>query len=211
MNARSPSRAAEIAARQVESIVRAAETAAEGVRTEARRESERLRGEAEAEAQSIRAGALREADRHLEEVRKKVGELEREGRREVAQRISEAQQAADEMLAEARAVHSGLRQLGTALSNHAERILRDVQASHRRMTGELRLPGAGSPDPAAPASAEAGGMTPAEAAALRRAVSDTEPPEERRSTARGRASGRQAPRSDGFDGIEVPDWVDPNA
>jgi hypothetical protein len=42
------------------------------------------------------------------------------------------------MLADARAVSAGLRQLGATLQDQAERILRDVQAGHKRIRSDLR-------------------------------------------------------------------------
>jgi hypothetical protein len=42
------------------------------------------------------------------------------------------------MLADARAVSAGLRSLGRTLQDQAERILRDVQAGHKRIRGDLR-------------------------------------------------------------------------
>jgi hypothetical protein len=42
------------------------------------------------------------------------------------------------MLAHARAVSAGLRQLGLTLGDQAETILREVQAGHRRLRAELR-------------------------------------------------------------------------
>jgi hypothetical protein len=55
------------------------------------------------------------------------------------------------MLADARAVSAGLRSLGRTLQDQAEKILRDVQAGHKRIRGELRTV-SGSSGPAAPAS-----------------------------------------------------------
>ena len=212
MNERSPSRAAEISARQVESIVSAAEIAAEGLRGDARRDAELMRRKAEAEVEEILAGARREGERLLEEARQRVTELEREGRRELAAQRESARQAADDMLAEARAVHSGLRQLGNSLSGQAERMLRDIQATHRRMEGQLRAPAdsALARQPARELTGEPtrpSGATPEEAAALRRAVEAGG--DGARGEGRPERSKRSGGRGNGFEGIEVPDWVDP--
>jgi hypothetical protein len=52
--------------------------------------------------------------------------------------VADAEQYADEMLRDARAVSAGLRQLGATLQDQAEKILRDVQAGHKRIRGDLR-------------------------------------------------------------------------
>ena len=59
-------------------------------------------------------------------------------RKEADQRIEGAQEAADDALAQAEAISAGLRQLAASLEGQAERILRDVQAGHRRLMGDLR-------------------------------------------------------------------------
>jgi hypothetical protein len=71
--------------------------------------------------------------------------MNEEARQEAAARIAEAQAAADEVLADAKAVSSGLKQLGQLLTVHAERILRDVQNSHRAISADLRAAGAHRP------------------------------------------------------------------
>lgn len=174
MSARSPSRAAEIAARQVESIVSAAELTAESLRAEARRDGEALRREAEADSEIIRARAQRNAEKLAEDARRRVAQIEKEGHDALALRMAAAEKAADQVLAEAQAIHAGLRELGSGLSGHAERILRDIQAAHRRMTQDLRRGERPSPAPAS--------------------LSEREPGS--RST------------GNGFDGIDVPDWVE---
>lgn len=113
-------RAADLAAQQVGSIVEAARAGAEQVTAAA-----------EHEASEIRADAQREAVR--------MGE---DARRDARERIAAAQAAADEVLAEAKAVSAGLRQLGQLLTVHAERILRDVETSHRAISADLRAAGA---------------------------------------------------------------------
>jgi hypothetical protein len=60
-------------------------------------------------------------------------------RREADERIARAEQAAAEALAQAEAISGGLRQLAGSLEGQAERILRDVQAGHRRLMGDLRV------------------------------------------------------------------------
>ena len=110
------SRAAELAAQQVESIVAVATESAEKM-TRAARE----------EAESVRALARESAQADVESARK-----------EASARIRDAQEAADDVLAQAKAVSSGMKQLANLLTVHAERILRDVVNSHRAMTADLR-------------------------------------------------------------------------
>jgi cell division septum initiation protein DivIVA len=117
----STSRAAELAAQQVESIVAAATESAQKLTTSAREE-----------AASVRALAKETAQNELEAAE-----------REASARIREAQAAADDVLAEAKAVSGGMRQLAHLLTTHAERILRDVQNSHRAISADLRAASAG--------------------------------------------------------------------
>ena len=72
-------------------------------------------------------------------------------RRAVEGRVAGAEKAAAEVLEEARALSGGLRQLGKSLEDHADRILRDVQAAHKRMQADLRV-GLGRADEPAPSS-----------------------------------------------------------
>ena len=110
------SRAAELAAEQVESIVSVAQASAEKL-TRAARE----------EAESVRALARESAQADVETARE-----------EAAARIREAQEAADDVLEQTKAVSNGMKQLANLLTVHAERILRDVTNSHRAMTADLR-------------------------------------------------------------------------
>ena len=135
------SRAAELAAEQVESIVSVAAESAEKL-TRAARE----------EAESVRALARESAQADVEAARK-----------EASARIRDAQVAADEVLDQAKAVSTGLKQLAHLLTTHAERILRDVTNSHRAMSADLRAAARNEPlvedeRPSGPAaeSAEAG-------------------------------------------------------
>lgn len=121
------SRAAELAAQQVESIVAAAQESAETL-TRAARE----------EAASVRALARESAQADVEAARK-----------EASERIRAAQVAADDVLEQAKAVSGGLKQLAHLLTTHAERILRDVTNSHRAMTADLRVASRNEPVAAA--------------------------------------------------------------
>jgi hypothetical protein len=117
------SRAAELAAEQVEAIVAAAQQSAARLAETAHREVESAREE----AASVKALARESAQADVEAARK-----------EASARIREAQDAADEVLEQAKAVSSGMKQLAHLLTTHAERILRDVTNSHRAMSADLR-------------------------------------------------------------------------
>lgn len=152
------SRAAELAAQQVESIVAAATSGAEKLTTAAREE-----------AASVRALAKEAAENDLDAAQ-----------REASARIREAQAAADDVLAEAKAVSGGMRQLAHLLTTHAERILRDVQNSHRAISADLRAAGSAG---GTAASAATEGRATEEPSAKRGASSidnpfaDLDPPE----------------------------------
>lgn len=161
MSAPPPERTADVAARQVEQIVAAAQEAAEQIRAEARQELLELRGRAEREIEEIRAGARREGEQELNAARQEAALLTQDARRDaegiladanaqsaeirdrteraVQGRVASAERTAAEVLAEARALSSGLHQLGRSLEDYAERILRDVAAAHKRMQADLRV------------------------------------------------------------------------
>ena len=164
-------RAAEIVAAQVESIVAAAQESAQKVTSAAREEAESVRALARESAQADVSAA----------------------RKEAAERIAEAQAAADDVLAEAKAVSSGMRQLAHLLTTHAERILRDVQNSHRAISADLR---AAVRDEAPPRRDD-----PEEAPAERGRERQPRPA---RPPARRGASEIENP----FDELEPPDWVE---
>ena len=112
-------------------------------------------------------------------------------RKEASARIRDAQAAADEVLAQAKAVSGGMKQLAHLLTTHAERILRDVTNSHRAMSADLRAAARNEP---------------------RRTATSREPEptsatsrEARRGTgARRRAAGGDNPFAD----LEPPSWVE---
>lgn len=163
------SRASEHAAQQVQGIIEAAQASAEQVAAAA-----------QAEAEQIKAQARGSAQAELDAAKRSVVQMHEEARQQVAERIAEAQAAADETLAEAKAVSSGLRQLGQLLTVHAERILRDVQSSHRAISADLRAAGSHSGQ---------------------RAEADVEPRDSER--ARPRASGDNP-----FADLSPPTWVE---
>jgi hypothetical protein len=199
----SSSKAADLAAEQVEAIVQAAQAAADEIRTRAEREAaeeraaleaerEKLRTEGIAEVEQMRREAITESDRlrteaanaaeaEREAARKAAKELEADSRKAAAKRVASAEKAADDALADARAMSAGLRRLGETLSSHAESILRDVTAGHKRLRAELRVGG----DAPAPHSSEPPSETPAPRSARR--------------------GGERRPKP--FDDIDVPEWV----
>lgn len=198
------SRAAELAAQQVEAIVEAAQQAAHDMQAEAVRkleeerarleaefasrkqkleeQIEKLRADAEREAHAEREAAHAEAVRQAHDAEVEARKLREEARREAAERVAAAEKAADEALADARAMSGGLQRLGKTLEEYAERILRDVQAGHNRLRADLRV-----------ASGTADERRPAPRRAAR-------PAEDRLPSGRAR-------RSNPFDEIDVPDWV----
>jgi hypothetical protein len=187
----SSSRAAEIAASQVEQIVEAARLAADRLEIDAEREIADRRREVEKEGDRIRTEANREADKMREDARVEAVKITEEARKKAAERIEAAEKAADEALADAKAMSSGLRRLASHLEHQAEQILRDVQAGHRQIRAELRV---------------ASGAGPGGGSALQReekAESEGEPRSGRRPR-RGSGSG-----SSPFDEIDLPTWVGP--
>jgi hypothetical protein len=161
MSAQPGQRASELAAQQVEQIVTAAQAAAEEIRKEAQLERQDIRKAARREGEEAVRQARRSAQEELTEARKQAIHLGQDARRdaealindakeEAAQvrdrarravegRTAAAERAAADVLEEARALSSGLHQLGKALEDHANRILRDVQAAHKRMQADLRV------------------------------------------------------------------------
>jgi F0F1-type ATP synthase membrane subunit b/b' len=153
MASRRPSRA-ELAAQEVESIVSAAQAAADEIRRAAERDAEALRdrgrhdaerdlGEARRRAVMLGQDARREAERIVAEAQTEARQTREQTRRAVEGRVAGAERAAVEVLEEARTLASTLRRMGDALGAHGERILSDVQGAHRRMQAELRV----GPDP----------------------------------------------------------------
>jgi len=171
MSAQRPS-ASEHAARQVEQIVTAAQAAAEQIEAEAveerkeqraqgKRDADRViqkaRDQGEAELNDSRKQAVilgqdvrREAEQTLADAREESERVREQTKRAVEGRVATAEQAAAQVLSEAQALSGGLRQLGRALEDHAEKILHDVQAAHKRMQADLRVESGGgaSPPPA---------------------------------------------------------------
>jgi hypothetical protein len=209
----SGSRAAELAAQQVEQIVAAAQEAAEQIRAEAqdarkeardqgKRDAERIRQKAKDESeaalmesrkQAVMMGqdARQEAEQTVKDAQAESERVREETRRAVEGRVAGAERAAAEVLKEAQALSGGLRQLGRSLEEQADRILRDVQAAHRRMQADLRVQ-SGDELPTSSSSGRGTRSTPAE----------PEPPP-REAAPRRRGDGPSNP----FDDLEVPGWT----
>ena len=150
MSAGRTPRVADVAAQQVESIVSAAQAAAEELRAEAEREAKQMRADgrsagerekakAREEAIALNEEARRSADKLLADAKREAAELREKTRRASEEQTAAAKKASAEVLAEAQALSGGLRRLGESLGAQAERILRDVQAAHRRMQADLRV------------------------------------------------------------------------
>jgi hypothetical protein len=191
MSTSSSSKAADLAARQVEQIVEAARLAADRLEVDAEREIADRKRELEKEGDRIRTEAERDAEKAREDARVEALKITEEARKKASDRIEAAEKAADEALEDAKAMSTGLRRLASHLEHQAEAILRDVQAGHRQLRAELRV---------------AGGAGPGGGSALQRE-------EERIETARRAVKGgRRRASSSGdnpFDEIDVPNWVGP--
>ena len=159
------SRAADIVAQQIEGIIDAAQASADQVAAAA-----------QAEADAIKSQARESAQAELDAARRSVVRMNEEARQEAEARIAEAQAAADEVLAEAKAVSGGLRQLGHLLTTHAERILRDVQNSHRAISADLRAAGSYRPAAADDDEPAGSGRAPRAAAGGDNPFADLNPP-----------------------------------
>lgn len=225
MSATPGSRASELAARQVEEIVSAAQLAAEEIRREARLEQEDLRRWAQEDGDELREKAHHDAEKLLEQARKQALLLGTDARREadalvddareesartreqtqraVDGRVAAAEKAAADVLEEARALSGGLRQLGKALEDHAERILRDVTAAHKRMQADLRVGGTRAGEPAGTTPAASDEAAPP-APAGRGAPNDRG--DQRRPVEQDAAPGRRE-RGNPLQDFEVPSWV----
>jgi len=217
MSANPGQRASDLAARQVEEIVSAAQAAAEEIRTEARLESEDISAAARREGReafqmALRSGeeelrqavilgedARRDAETLVEDAQQDAAQIREKARRSVEGRVAAAERAAAEVLEEARALSGGLRQLGKALEDHADRILREVTAAHKRMQADLRV-GRVPPDeaPIGAGSMRSEDLAPS---ASRRAGRDSSKPA-RDDDAPSRPKGRNP-----FEEIELPPWV----
>ena len=195
MSARPPTRASDVAARQVEQIVSAAMEAAEQIREDAQRDLIAIRERGEREVDQALNGARKEAILLTQEARRDAEDIVKDANAEATRlrdsteravqgRVAAAEKAAAEVLAEARALSGGLNQLGRSLEEQANRILRDVSAAHKRMQADLRI--------AAPAKRPAPS-----------ASSDGPAPE---TPALGRSEPSRRVRANPFEDLEVPSW-----
>jgi vacuolar-type H+-ATPase subunit E/Vma4 len=182
------------------------------VRAQAKREVERMRDKARAEIEAARQKHKDKAEAELNEARKQAVMLSQDARREaeglvsdaqeeserireqtrraVEGRVAAAEQAASQVLQEAQALSGGLRQLGRSLEDQADRILRDVQAAHKRMQADLRVEsGGGAP------------LTPIPEREQERPRPDDGSP------AREEPPRRRREGANPFDELEVPSWT----
>jgi hypothetical protein len=141
--------------RAAENRVRAAEDEAAEIVKQARQEADRAKTIAASEALAIIAKAHDEADRTRDEAEQAktaatAQALEiTERARKVAQArtaqmkaqslesLAQARIAAADVRSEGMELVNNLREMGDALRSNSERLLRDVQAIHSRMVGEL--------------------------------------------------------------------------
>jgi multidrug efflux pump subunit AcrA (membrane-fusion protein) len=216
------SQAALFASQQVESIVAAAQGAADELTRQAQAEAEQIRAAAQAEAEHATAEAQRQAaaaglearqsaNSMLEEARTEAEQTREQARRAAESRVAAAEEAAEQVLSEAKVLSTGLRRLGESLSEQGERILRDVTAAHRRMQGDLRV---GPSDEPRPARSETRPRSRTEERIMRPAdpreeellatVRQAEEQREGDRPARRPAAGRENPIED----LDVPNWVD---
>ena len=144
----SESRAAELAAQQVESILEAAEAAAEQIKQEAREEvaaetagarqrAAELEQRARDQAMEFDEDTRREAERLLDDAQRRATQIREQTKRSVAGRVDRAEAAANEMVGHAEALSEGLLKLGGLLTEQGERILRDVRTARRQMRVNL--------------------------------------------------------------------------
>jgi hypothetical protein len=193
MSTSSSSKAADLAARQVEQIVEAARLAADRLEVEADREIADRKRELEKEGDRIRTEATRDADKAREDARVEALKISEEARKKADERIEAAEKAADEALADAKAMSAGLRRLASHLEHQAEQILRDVQAGHRQLRADLRVASGAGPGGGSALDRE-------EAARIETA---------RRAVSGGRRRASSSSRDNPFDDIDVPNWVGP--
>jgi hypothetical protein len=192
------SRAAELAAEQVEAIVNAAEQAAEEIRAAAERDARERERDAEREADRLRTEAHEAGDKERAAAEEEAARILEIARREADKRVVRAREAADESLASAEAISTGLRRLAESLEGQAERILRDVQAGHRRLMSDLRLE---------PSPAESSVREPRDARD-RELLSAVRAGESKRRPGASPGEASEGGRGNPFDELEVPRWGD---
>lgn len=162
----SESKVAELAAQRVESILVAAETAAEQIKQEARdqvaaevadarKRAAEVEQRARDQAIEFDTDSRREAERVLGEARRRARQIKDQTKRSVEGRVDRADAAAAEMVGHAEALSQGLLKLGELLTEEGERILRDVRAARRDMRSQLDAAIRGESEPVeAPSTGE---------------------------------------------------------
>ncbi len=177
-------------------LAKAREDAAR-LRDEAGKEAARLRGEADKEAKKIVSDAsskglevMGKAQSEADRLRAEAAKNHEEAAWHVKDLMRGAEQTAGEIDIEGMQVVRDLRELGDSLRANAERLLKDVQAIHRRMVGQIeRVEAAAAKAPPRSRGSADGG---------------------RKATRDGSASGRPtAPVSPGDDELDVPEFLPP--
>jgi vacuolar-type H+-ATPase subunit H len=124
--------------------VKAAEDEAAEILGEARAEAARVRDA----AQEVKSKAASEALTTVAGAERTADEIEATAKADASRMLDEAEDRARTLVTDARAAADGvrdeglelvsnLREMGNALRSNAERLLRDVQRIHSKMTGEL--------------------------------------------------------------------------
>ena len=200
-----------VAAAREETSTSIASAREEGSRilAQAREEAARLRDEAEKEAKRMRTEAEKQAKRIVSDASSKglevVGKAQSEADRlraeatknheEAAWRVQDLMRAAEQTAAEidieGMQVVRDLRELGDSLRANAERLVRDVQAIHRRMVTQIERVEASA----------------AKATERGRARGDTEHGASSRPRPADRSSAAAAPGKD--DELDVPEFLTP--
>jgi dsDNA-specific endonuclease/ATPase MutS2 len=203
----SESKAAELAAQRVESILVAAEAAAEQIKQEARdqvaaevadarKRAAEVEQRARDQAIEFDTDSRREAERVLDEARRRARQIKDQTKRSVEGRVDRADAAAAEMVGHAEALSQGLLKLGELLTEQGERILRDVRAARRDMRSQLDAAIRGESEPVEAPATDEGETDPDAPVPLRRNGSPS------RRFVRG-----EGPRSS--EDLAPPSWVEP--
>ncbi len=217
------SQAALLASQQVESIVAAAQGAADEITRQAQAEAEQIlaaakqevehsTAEAQRQAAAVGLEARQSANNLLEEARTEAEQAREQARRAAESRVAAAEEAAEQVLSEAKVLSTGLRRLGESLSEQGERILRDVSAAHKRMQGDLRVGPSEEPrpprsDPRPRSQTEERIMRPPANSREEELLATVREAEETRGG--DRPARRSTPaRENPIEGLDVPKWVD---
>jgi cell division septum initiation protein DivIVA len=84
----------------------------------------------------------------MDEAKREANRIVAEARKEAKAILAEAKEAADSVLAEAQGLAASLRTRAEALTAEADRLVQNVQLTHRELLAELRVPGLAARDQA---------------------------------------------------------------